>query len=143
MAPEVGGRADRSQASDAGTGDEDLGRRHLAGGGDLAVEEAAEGVGGFNDGAVASDAGLRGQRVHLLGALSVRGSASMASTVAFLGGELLHHSGFCAGQIKEISVPPSRISPTSSLLGPRTFKTISDEAQSAAAFSAISAPAAR
>ena len=36
------GGADRRQAGDAGAGDEDLGRRNLAGGGDLAGEEAAE-----------------------------------------------------------------------------------------------------
>src|ERR1019366_3935267 len=46
----------------------DLGGLHLARGRDLAVEEAAEGVGGLDDGAVAGDAGLGGQGVHLLGA---------------------------------------------------------------------------
>ena len=65
---QAGGGADRRQAGHAGAGDEDLGRRHLARGRDLAVEEAAEGVGGLDDGAVAGDAGLGGQRVHLLGA---------------------------------------------------------------------------
>ena len=65
---QAGCSADRRQAGHAGTGDEDLGRRHLARGGDLAVEEAAEGVGGLDDGAVAGDAGLGGQGVHLLGA---------------------------------------------------------------------------
>jgi hypothetical protein len=65
---EAGSSADRRQAGHAGTGDEDLGRRNLARGCDLAVEEAAECVGGLDDGAVAGNAGLRGQRVHLLGA---------------------------------------------------------------------------
>jgi len=50
----------------AGTGDENLGRGDLARRRDLAVEEAAEGVGRLDDGAVAADAGHGGQRVHLL-----------------------------------------------------------------------------
>ena len=73
---QVGGRADGGQAGDAGAGDEDLGRRNLAGGGDLAVEEAAEGVGGLDHGAVAADAGHGGQRVHLLGAGELARQAS-------------------------------------------------------------------
>ena len=56
------------ESRDTGAGDEDLRRRNLAGGGDLAVEEAAEGVGGLDHGAVAADAGHGGERVHLLGA---------------------------------------------------------------------------
>jgi hypothetical protein len=65
---EAGSSADRRQAGDAGTGDENLGGLNLARGRDLAVEEAAEGVGGLDDGAVAGDTGLGGQSVHLLGA---------------------------------------------------------------------------
>ncbi len=65
---QAGGGADRGQAGHAGAGDEDLGRRNLARGRDLAVEEAAEGIGGLDDGAVAGDAGLGGQSIHLLGA---------------------------------------------------------------------------
>ena len=63
---QVGRGADGGEAGHAGAGDEDLGRRDLAGGGDLAVEEAAEGVGGFDHRPIAADAGHRGQRVHLL-----------------------------------------------------------------------------
>ncbi len=65
---QVGGRADGGQAGDTGTGDKDLGRRNLAGSGDLAVEEPAEGVGSLDHGAVTADAGHGGERVHLLGA---------------------------------------------------------------------------
>jgi hypothetical protein len=50
---QAGGGADGRETRDAGAGDEDLGRRDLARGGDLAVEEAAEGVGGLDHGAVA------------------------------------------------------------------------------------------
>ena len=106
-------RADGRQAGDAGTGDEHLGRRHLARGGDLAVEEAAEGVGGLDHGAVAADAGHRGQRVHLLRAGELARQASMASTVTLRAASCCISSGFCAGQMKPISVLPSRIRPTS------------------------------
>jgi hypothetical protein len=51
---EVGGSANRRQAGHASTGNEDLGRRNLASRRDLAVEKATEGVGGLDDGAVAS-----------------------------------------------------------------------------------------
>ena len=61
----VGG-ADRRQAADAGADDVDGGRRDLAGCGDLAGEQAAEGVGGLDDGAVAGDVGHGGQHVHRL-----------------------------------------------------------------------------
>jgi hypothetical protein len=67
----------------------------------------------------------------------------MASTVAFLAASCCISSGFCAGQMKLISVPPSRIRPTSSSLGARTLKTMSDAAHSSAAPLTISAPAAR
>src|SRR5512144_1115 len=39
---------------------------------------------------------------------SMRGSESMASTVAFLAASCFIKSGFCAGQMKSIRVPPSR-----------------------------------
>jgi hypothetical protein len=65
---QAGRRADRGQAGDSGAGDEDLGRRHLARGRDLSIEEATEGIGGLDDGTVAGDAGLGSQRIHLLGA---------------------------------------------------------------------------
>ncbi len=79
------------------------------------------------------------ERVHLLGAgLSVRGRQSMASTVAFLAASCCIRSGFWAGQMKSMRVVPSRISATSSLLGGRTLKTMSDAAHKAAASPAIS-----
>ena len=123
---QVGGRADRREPGDAGAGDEDLRRRDLAGGGDLPVEEAAERVGGLDDGAIAADAGHRRERIHLLGARSWRGRASIASTVAFFAASCCMSSGFCAGQMKSTSMPPSRISPTSAGVGGRTLKTMSD-----------------
>ena len=64
--------ADRGEAGDAGADDEHLGRRHLAGGGDLAGEEAAEVVAGLDHRAVAGDVRHRGERVHLLGAADAR-----------------------------------------------------------------------
>ncbi len=45
---EAAGRADRRQAGDARAGDEHLGRRDLAGGRDLAGEEAPELVRGLD-----------------------------------------------------------------------------------------------
>src|SRR5690606_26428643 len=63
---EVGSRADGGKPGHADAGDEDLGRRDLAGGGDLAVEEATKGVSGLDHGPVAADAGHGGERVHLL-----------------------------------------------------------------------------
>ena len=52
---------------------------------------------------------------------SCRGRQSMASTVAFFAASCCISSGFCAGQTKPISVPPSRISATSAALGGRTL----------------------
>ena len=64
--------------------------------------------------------------------------------------QLLHHGMVIvglpyawAGQMKLISVCPSCIRATSSALGSRTLKTMSDAAHSAAAPSTTSAPAAR
>ena len=56
--------ADRGQAGHTGADDQDLGRRDLARGGDLAGEERAELVGGLDDGAVAADVGHRAQHVQ-------------------------------------------------------------------------------
>jgi hypothetical protein len=66
------GRADRGETRDARADHEDLGRRDLAGGGDLAGKEAAEVLRGLDDGAVAGDVGHRAQRVHLLRARDTR-----------------------------------------------------------------------
>ena len=74
---------------------------------------------------------------------SVRGRQSMASTVAFLAASCCIRSGFWAGQMKSMRVVPSRIRATSSPLGGRTLKTMSDAAHSDAASLMISAPAAR
>ena len=76
-------------------------------------------------------------------AREMRGTLSIASTVAFRAASCCSRSGFCAGQMKLTSVPPSRSRPTSSRLGARTLKTMSDVAQSLARSSTISAPAAR
>ena len=61
-------RAQGCKTGDAGTGNEHLGRRDLARGGDLAGEEAAEMVSGLDHGAVAHNASHGGQRVHFLSA---------------------------------------------------------------------------
>ena len=74
---------------------------------------------------------------------SWRGRASIASTVAFFAASCCISSGFCAGQMKSTSMPPSRISPTSAGVGGRTLKTMSDLAHSSAAVGTTSAPAAR
>ena len=49
-------------------------------------------------------------------AREMRGTLSIASTVAFLAASCCNSSGFCAGQMKLTSVPPSRSRPTSSLI---------------------------
>ena len=67
----VGG-ADGGEAADAGADDVHGGRRDLARGGDLASEQAAEGIGGLDHGAVAGDVGHRGQHVHRLRARQAR-----------------------------------------------------------------------
>jgi hypothetical protein len=69
---EARGRTDRGEARDAGTGDQHLRGRHLAGGGDLAREEAAELVRGLDDGAVAGDVRHRAEHVHRLRAGDAR-----------------------------------------------------------------------
>ncbi len=76
-------------------------------------------------------------------AREMRGTLSIASTVAFLAASCCSSSGFCAGQMKLTSVPPSRSSATSSAVGPRTLNTMSDIAHNPAPSATISAPAAR
>ena len=76
-------------------------------------------------------------------AREIRGTLSIASTVAFLAASCCRSSGFCAGQMKLTSVPPSRSRPTSSPFGARTLKTMSDVAQSRALSATTSAPAVR
>jgi hypothetical protein len=73
----------------------------------------------------------------------MRGSESMASTVTLRAARLCISSGFCAGQMKETRVLPSRIRPISSAPGARTLKTMSAPRQSAAASATMPAPAAR
>ena len=73
----------------------------------------------------------------------MRGTLSMASTVAFFAASASMSCGFCAGQMKETSVAPSRIMPSSALLGARTLKRMSALAQRRAASATMSAPAAR
>ena len=62
------GGGDRLQAGDAGAEDQHLGRRHGAGGGGHHPEEAARLAGGDQGRGVAGGGGLRGERVHRLGA---------------------------------------------------------------------------
>ncbi len=66
------GGAERGQAGDAGADHQHLGRRHLAGGGDLPGEERPELLGRLDDRAVARDVGHRRQRVDLLGPADAR-----------------------------------------------------------------------
>ncbi len=73
---------------------------------------------------------------------SWRGSESMASTVRFRLASVCMSSGFCAGQTKLISVVPGFIAATSSGVGGRTLKTMSEPAYSSAVVAAICAPAA-
>ena len=70
---QAGCGADGGKACHAGTGNEHLGGRHLAGGRDLAIEETAKRVGGFNHGAVAAHTCHGGQRIHLLGTTQCTG----------------------------------------------------------------------
>ena len=65
-------------------------------------------------------------------AREMRGTLSIASTVALRAASDCIRSGFCAGQMKLTSMPPSRSSATSSVVGPRTLKTMSDVAHSCA-----------
>ena len=97
-----------------------------------AVIEAANAFGRFFAGLITAAGKVAPAKIFIAGA----GVAGLAAS-CFI------NSGFCAGQMKLISVPPSRIRPTSSVVGPRTLKTISDLAQSWAAPVTISAPAAR
>jgi hypothetical protein len=83
------------------------------------------------------------ERASSFCAREIRGTLSIASTVAFFADSRCINSGFCAGQTKETSVVPSRIMPISSVDGARTLKTMSDFAHSAAFPSTTAAPAAR
>ena len=83
------------------------------------------------------------ERASSFWAREIRGTLSMASTVAWRAASCCSSSGFCAGQRKQTSVAPSRIMPISRAEGARTLKTMSDLDQSAAAPGITSAPAAR
>jgi hypothetical protein len=72
---------------------------------------------------------------------SVRGRQSMASTVTLRAASCCKSSGFCAGQMKLISVVPGFIRAISSAVGARTLKTRSEPAHSSAALPAMVAPA--
>src|SRR5947207_2263733 len=82
------------------------------------------------------------ERASSFCAREMRGTLSMASTVAFFSASACISSGFCAGQMKLTKVVPSRISATSAVLGARTLKTMSAPSQTRAA-SVMSAPAVR
>jgi hypothetical protein len=103
------------------------------------VKKRPEFVRRLDDRAVASDICHGRERVELLRARDAR-HAVIASTVAFLAASCCSNSGFCAGQMKLTTVPPSRSRPISSLPGARTLKTMSDVAQSFARSSTISPP---
>ena len=60
------GGADGSQAGNTGPDHQHLGGRYLAGGGDLAGEEAPEVLGSLHHGPVPRDVRHRAQRIHLL-----------------------------------------------------------------------------
>jgi hypothetical protein len=75
-------------------------------------------------------------------AREMRGTLSIARTVAFFAARLFSSSGFCAGQMKLTRIWPSRIACTSSALGARTLKTMSASDQTAAASGTTFAPAA-
>jgi hypothetical protein len=137
---QVGRRADGGQAGHAGTGDEDLGRRHLARGRDLAVEEAAEGVGRLDHGAVAADAGHGRQRVHLLRAAQLARQAVDGQHGGLARGQLLHQLGVLrrpdeADQRAAFAHQRHFVG-----RGTRTLKTMSDRPQMSAAEGTTSAP---
>ena len=70
----------------------------------------------------------------------MRGSESIASTVALRAASCCISSGFCAGQMKPIRVWPARSFWTSDVLGARTLKITSALPQMSPT---TSAPAAR
>ena len=72
----------------------------------------------------------------------VRGSESMASTVILRAAKDCISSGFWAGQMKLIRVVPGLIKATSSRLGARTLKTMSDAFHKSAADVTMRPPAA-
>ncbi|MCG3201715.1 MAG: hypothetical protein NFCOHLIN_01585 [Gammaproteobacteria bacterium] len=76
-------------------------------------------------------------------AREMRGTLSMASTVAFFAASLCISSGFCAGHMKLTTVAPSRIASISSAAGARTLKTMSEVDHSALASGTTSTPASR
>src|SRR5919197_893555 len=76
-------------------------------------------------------------------AREMRGTLSIASTVAFFAASASMSSGCCAGQMKLTSVAPSRSITPSSTSGGRTLKTMSAVTHSCSGAGMISAPAAR
>ena len=69
---QTGRCANRGQAGNPGTNDQNFRRRNLARGSDLARKEAAKLVTRFNHRTVACDIGHGGQRIHFLRAANAR-----------------------------------------------------------------------
>src|SRR2546430_4959504 len=73
-------------------------------------------------------------------AREMRGTLSIASTVAFFAASACSRSGFCAGQMKLTRICPSRIARTSSSVGARTLKMMSARDHTEAASGTTVAP---
>mmetsp|Transcript_68616 Transcript_68616/g.191179 ORF Transcript_68616/g.191179 Transcript_68616/m.191179 type:complete len:296 (-) Transcript_68616:581-1468(-) len=84
------GGLDGREASHAAAEDEDLGRRHLAGGSHLAAEEAPELIRSLDDRAVARDVSLGREHVEGLAAAEGARDAIHSENGRFLLGQLLH-----------------------------------------------------
>jgi hypothetical protein len=142
IAPSADRGADRGETRDTGTDHQHLGGRHLAGGGHLAGEEAAEIVARLDHRAVAGDVGHRRQRVHLLRAADPRHHLHRDDVGALGLGEL-EPSSLPAGLKKVISVLSWRSECLSSAsVGIRTLAMMSASFHSAAAVLTTVTPAA-
>ena len=132
-------RRDGREPGDAGADDEHPGRGDLAGGRHLARDEAAEVLGGLDDRAVAGDVRHRAERVHLLRARDAR-HAVHGEHGRLARGELLEQLLVLRGPDEAdehgalASAAAARRSPSpGSAMGGRTFRTMSEVAQTVAA----------
>ena len=83
------------------------------------------------------------ERASSFCAREMRGTLSMASTVALRAASACMSSGFCAGHTNDTNVLPGFMSVTSDSDGGRTLNTTSAPAHNSAAEPTMVAPAAR
>ena len=140
--------ADRGEPRDARADDQHLRGRHLAGGRHLPVKKRPKCSRRLDHRAVAGDVRHRGERVHLLRAGDARHGVHREDRRLARAARRSISSLFCAGQMKQMSAPPSLSRSASCFAdsgvrcsGARTLRTMSASARRSRRPGRLRAPA--